>query len=72
MQYFISERDVKTGPFSLEEMKEQHLAKDTLVWYQGLLEWTKASEILELTDLFRSNPQGKDMRTLLFNSNQIF
>ena len=55
-QFYYSENDKQLGPFSLEELKEKNIAKDTLVWYEGLEQWTKASDIVELQVLLKPVP----------------
>lgn len=36
------------GPFSLAELKSQHLHRDTPVWREGLNGWVKAGQVEEL------------------------
>lgn len=51
-KYFYIKDDNKLGPFDIEELKSENLKRDTLVWFQGIKDWTKASEIKELGELF--------------------
>ncbi len=55
-QYYIYDGDVKKGPFVLEQLPEQSLKKDMLVWYEGLGDWTKAEKITELQPLLTAMP----------------
>ena len=61
MQFFISrnKRD-KQGPLSLEAITkliyEEALAKEDLVWKEGLDDWVPASELPELQNVFRRQP----------------
>lgn len=50
--YFINEGDKERGPYTLKELKNTSLNKDTLIWYAGIDQWSKASSIFELNDLF--------------------
>lgn len=51
MRYYIIVDGHRSGPFSLDELRERKITKHTLVWYDGLFGWTKAGEILELIDI---------------------
>lgn len=37
-------------------MKEQSIQRETLVWYQGMSEWKKAGDLLELSEIFKFVP----------------
>jgi hypothetical protein len=66
MRYFIQNGDEADGPFLLEELRSQNLTRDTMVWYNGLYQWTKACELLELIDLFeRPDPNRKTIADLM-------
>ena len=43
-RFFYSDGENQFGPFTIEELKEKPIEPDTLIWYQGLEEWTAASE----------------------------
>jgi hypothetical protein len=55
MKYFIIQHENQLGPYSIEDLGLAKIDKNTLVWYEGLLDWTKASELEELKDIFVSN-----------------
>lgn len=55
-KYYYSDGKQQIGPLSKEEIQSKGIAKDTLVWSEGLTEWTKASEVAELVDLFPNIP----------------
>ncbi|HXH19525.1 MAG TPA: DUF4339 domain-containing protein [Chitinophagales bacterium] len=67
MKYYLRTEAGQFGPFTFDELKEKGITKDTLVWYEGLHEWTKANEILELVDLVTDStpPGGKTIAQLL-------
>ena len=48
MNYFYLKGPDKIGPLTIDELKEVSLTDDTLIWYEGLNEWTKFSELIEL------------------------
>lgn len=49
--YFYSGSERK-GPYTLNEIRSKDLTGDTLVWHDGIENWTKAKELDELKDLF--------------------
>ena len=56
MEYYYAEGSEKKGPFSLEELKQQAINRDTLIWYSGQPNWKPAFEIPELVSLFGAPP----------------
>ena len=52
MYYFIKDGDDESGPFSLKQLKSKSIQKNTSVWFAGLQEWTTASQVYELKELF--------------------
>lgn len=54
--YYINNGKENGGPFTLDELKNEHLNKATLVWYQGMDEWKHAHEIEELNSFFKVIP----------------
>lgn len=55
-KYYYSDGKQQNGPLSKEELQNKDITKDTLVWYEGLTEWTKAGDAEELADLFPNTP----------------
>ena len=47
-KYFYAINQVQFGPFSLDKILSKNLDKDTLVWFEGLAEWVRLSEIPDL------------------------
>lgn len=45
MVYFYIENNEQKGPFNLEEMQKLSIKKDTLIWHEGLDDWTEAQNI---------------------------
>lgn len=51
MKYFIIENEQQTGPFTLEELQQKGIKSDTLVWAEGMADWTPAWQVEELKAL---------------------
>lgn len=56
MEYYILTNGEKQGPFSLEQLREQMITRETMVWRAGLEEWMPACKVYELADLLRELP----------------
>ena len=46
--YFIASKNSRLGPFTLSQLKEQDIDSNTLIWCEGMEQWTKAGEFDEL------------------------
>jgi hypothetical protein len=55
-EFYYSDGDQQKGPFNLEEIKNQKISKNTMIWYIGLTNWIEASQVDELQVLFNSTP----------------
>lgn len=55
-KFYIHKDDQQQGPFSLEELKELKITRETPIWYEGAESWKNANEIEELKALFKSTP----------------
>lgn len=55
-KYFYTNGKDKIGPFTLEELKEQSLSRETKVWFYGLDNWTTLSNVEELNSITSSIP----------------
>lgn len=55
-KYFYSDEKEKKGPFSFEELKNKEINSDTLIWFEGLTDWTAAKYILELEEILQLSP----------------
>jgi len=55
-KYYYTDGTNNYGPFSMEELKEKNISRDTLVWFQGLSEWKRAVDIAELKGIFFYSP----------------
>ena len=55
-QYFYISGKEQKGPFSFEELRNQSLKRQTLIWFNGLKDWKPAEEIEEMQSLFDLEP----------------
>ncbi|MDG5800545.1 CD225/dispanin family protein [Marinilabiliaceae bacterium ANBcel2] len=55
-KFYFTDGYTSFGPYSLEELKEYNISRNTLVWFQGLSKWTRAEDLLELRDFFNEPP----------------
>ena len=67
MEYFIIENNgQQAGPFSLEQLVQKAITPETLVWAQGMKDWTPAWKIAELktvletVEAIKANTANKD------------
>ena len=51
MEYFIIENGQQTGPFSDNQLAAKRISPDTLVWKQGMADWTPAWQVEELKQI---------------------
>lgn len=56
MNYFIAIANHKQGPFTFEQLKNQPLSPDTLVWKSGMTDWLRADQVPEINELFITQP----------------
>ena len=47
----------QAGPFSLEQLVQKAITPETLVWAQGMKDWTPAWKIAELKDVYKRQIQ---------------
>jgi len=55
-KYFYSDGTNNYGPFTIEELKEKGVTRETMIWFHELGEWKKADTIHELNELFALIP----------------
>lgn len=67
-KYFYSDGKNKFGPFSIEELREKNITKDTLIWFQGLSDWRPIINFPELYEVYMpSTPPPITSSTSSFN-----
>jgi hypothetical protein len=54
--YYIEQNGKSQGPYSLEELKEQKIIGNTLVWKDGNPDWKIADEFEELKSIIKTTP----------------
>lgn len=59
MKYFIIVNDAQQGPYSLDELRLRNISSDTLVWAEGMAQWTPAWKVEELKPLFLNSADGQ-------------
>ena len=55
-EYFYLEGKEQRGPFVLEEIKAKGLTNETLVWFDGIENWTPLINIPELNIVLKKSP----------------
>jgi hypothetical protein len=55
-KYYYLEGTQQHGPFDIQELKQKNISKSTLIWYEGIENWSSADRIEELRGLFVSIP----------------
>ncbi len=50
--FYIDIEGKQKGTFSPDELRQEHVKRDTLVWTQGMEQWKRAGEVDELLFLF--------------------
>jgi hypothetical protein len=55
-KYFLVINANKCGPYSVSDLQSIDFDKNTLVWHNGLIDWTKAGDIKELSTLLQETP----------------
>lgn len=55
-KYFYLDGKERFGPFSFEELKNENISRETLIWFEGLEYWVPAKDIDELEEILRLTP----------------
>jgi len=56
-KYYLHNGKKQIGPFNISELKGKGIKLETEIWFEGIVDWTKAGDIDELKSLFlQSNP----------------
>ena len=66
MEYFIVENGKQAGPFTIAQLAERHIKSETLVWKEGMTDWTPAWKIAELKYILAEGSQQTELQCLLF------
>lgn len=55
-KYYLHDGVGQKGPYTIEELKQLTISKDSNIWFDGLDEWKRASEIEELQSILTVIP----------------
>lgn len=55
-KYYISTNGNQEGPFSIEDLQNKQIQRNTLVWFEGNDAWLKAEEVEELKTILGKLP----------------
>jgi hypothetical protein len=55
-EYYVHKGEDNSGPFNIEELKNQKITKDTPIWSYEMEDWKKAGEIDELKIILQTIP----------------
>lgn len=55
-QWYLARDGQQLGPFPLNQLQQQGLAPQTLVWRKGMSDWVQASQVPELAAIFPPTP----------------
>lgn len=60
VQVYVAEQGQQKGPFNLQQLKQMvgqgQMTKETMVWKQGMQNWTAAGQVQDLAGLFQNTP----------------
>lgn len=54
--YYYTDGNCQYGPFSFDELKEKNIHPTSMIWFEGLENWTPAIHIKELREFFPDVP----------------
>lgn len=70
-KYYLQNGNENIGPFSIEELKTKGITKNTLIWCEGMSDWTEASKINELASILNSTPPPIKSSTSLVKTKKL-
>lgn len=56
MYYLLTKENLQLGPMNYQELIHHTICRETLIWYDGLSNWTPAIQIVELHDIVKQIP----------------
>lgn len=54
--YYVIENNIQSEAISFDQLKDKKISEDTLVWRNGLTDWTKAKDLKELHNIILFSP----------------
>ncbi len=55
-EFYYEHNEQQSGPITIDELRPLQINGETLIWYEGLSDWTKAKEISHLADYLNKLP----------------
>jgi len=55
-KYFLNKNGNQSEPFTIEQLKDEYITADTMIWAEGFEDWIKASECPEVASLISKQP----------------
>lgn len=59
-EYFILIDNKQLGPYTLDELRQRAISSSTLVWAEGMAQWTPAWQVPALRPLFNTAPASEN------------
>ncbi len=56
--FYIDSEGKQKGTFTVDELRNEPIRKDTLVWTQGMSEWLRAADVVEIQPIFQVAASG--------------
>ncbi|MEO6131396.1 MAG: CD225/dispanin family protein [Saprospiraceae bacterium] len=60
-QYYYTDGKERYGPFTMEQLKGRNVTQETLVWKEGMPDWTAAKNISDLQSLFLASESSEQL-----------
>ncbi len=55
-KYYIIVDETQAGPYSIEELKEKVITKESLIWAEGMENWVKAESLEAFREIVKNSP----------------
>jgi hypothetical protein len=74
MEYFIYDGKEQSGPFTFDQLKQNRISKNILIWREGLDDWIEAEKLPELNNILnlKTPPIPNDRNRVNYNQNRFF
>lgn len=69
--YYIIENNVQSEPQTFVQLKDKKILEDTLVWRNGLADWSKAKDVKELHSIILFSPPPIPNTSTIITNNDI-
>ncbi|MBT7996063.1 MAG: DUF4339 domain-containing protein [Bacteroidetes bacterium] len=65
--YYYAKNDVQFGPYEIEELKDKKIERTSLVWTEGMENWTEAKNVNELHSIIVAIPPPLPSKKASYN-----